>query len=244
VQAEVWFEQGLNVFSDISTVQVLRAINTNNMLVVEPWITRQPDDITVGDGEDAALEVEVVGTPLFYQWHDQDGIILPGAQSHRMVLEDAGPGSSGGYYAVIWNDLGAVTSRLARVNVVVVDQDMDGLPDHWETEHGLNPLDGSDAHLDNDEDGWDNLAEYKRGSHPFVMDLALQILPVNGGGPAGFLIRFPLPADQEAHLQFRGDLVHGHWLNTGVFEDRQTNRIVECEVPLEPLGGFYRVLFE
>jgi hypothetical protein len=40
------------------------------------------------------------------------------------------------------------------------DNDHDGMPDAWETAHGLNPADGSDGALDRDGDGYTNLEEY------------------------------------------------------------------------------------
>ena len=41
-----------------------------------------------------------------------------------------------------------------------VDSDRDGMPDDWETAHGLNPRDPSDAAKDRDGDGYTNLEEY------------------------------------------------------------------------------------
>lgn len=40
------------------------------------------------------------------------------------------------------------------------DADNDGLPDKWETAHGLNPKNAADATLDRDEDGYANIEEY------------------------------------------------------------------------------------
>lgn len=40
------------------------------------------------------------------------------------------------------------------------DTDRDGIPDKWERDHGLNPLDPSDAVRDNDGDGFTNLEEH------------------------------------------------------------------------------------
>lgn len=50
------------------------------------------------------------------------------------------------------------------------DLDQDGLPDWWETRHGLNPQDSSDATQDNDGDGLDNVGEYAAGSDPQIAD--------------------------------------------------------------------------
>jgi len=40
------------------------------------------------------------------------------------------------------------------------DRDRDGMPDAWETAHGLNPEDAADAAADRDGDGYTNLEEY------------------------------------------------------------------------------------
>jgi pectate lyase len=46
------------------------------------------------------------------------------------------------------------------------DSDHDGMPDQWETIHGLNPKDASDAQADRDKDGYPNLEEYLNGTDP------------------------------------------------------------------------------
>ena len=51
-----------------------------------------------------------------------------------------------------------------------VDSDSDGLPDHWETQFGLNPDDPTDAADDGDGDGLDNLEEYENKTDPTERD--------------------------------------------------------------------------
>jgi hypothetical protein len=41
-----------------------------------------------------------------------------------------------------------------------IDTDHDGMPDSWETAHGLNPYDANDNKLDRDSDGYTNIEEY------------------------------------------------------------------------------------
>ena len=50
------------------------------------------------------------------------------------------------------------------------DSDCDGLPDSWETAHGLNPLFAGDAFLDLDGDGLNDAEELARGTDPRKAD--------------------------------------------------------------------------
>ncbi|MEE9303783.1 MAG: zinc-dependent metalloprotease family protein [Thiotrichaceae bacterium] len=61
------------------------------------------------------------------------------------------------------------------------DLDSDGMPDSWEIQFGLNPLNAQDASIDSDGDGINNLQEYLNGTNPNVAD-------VSGTPPAAALI--------------------------------------------------------
>ena len=53
-----------------------------------------------------------------------------------------------------------------QTNIHKSDTDDDGMPDKWEVENGLNPIDSQDATKDNDLDGISNLEEYRHRSNP------------------------------------------------------------------------------
>ncbi|MGD8593263.1 MAG: hypothetical protein PVF82_10555 [Gammaproteobacteria bacterium] len=55
--------------------------------------------------------------------------------------------------------------------LVIMDSDGDGLPDEWEQQYGLNPLDASDATIDSDGDGIANLTEFVNGTDPTYFDI-------------------------------------------------------------------------
>jgi hypothetical protein len=49
------------------------------------------------------------------------------------------------------------------------DADQDGMPDEWETAHGLNPKDAGDASLDRDGDGYTNIEEFINSVVPKIL---------------------------------------------------------------------------
>ncbi|MBF0371559.1 MAG: DUF1566 domain-containing protein [Magnetococcales bacterium] len=60
------------------------------------------------------------------------------------------------------------------------DDDGDGLPDTFEAQYGLDPLDENDAAVDADGDGASNLAEYQAGTDPTVDDTYPAPVPATG----------------------------------------------------------------
>ncbi len=59
---------------------------------------------------------------------------------------------------------------------VMADADADGMPDEWETTHGLNP-NFDDSRLDPDQDGATNIDEYSTDTDPLAWNPILQELP-------------------------------------------------------------------
>ena len=53
-----------------------------------------------------------------------------------------------------------------RPSAAPADEDRDGMPDVWETKHGLNPRSGADAASDSDNDGYTAIEEFINGTDP------------------------------------------------------------------------------
>jgi len=72
--------------------------------------------------------------------------------------------------ALVVNQEGRAQARRVdlRLQAPMPDTDGDGMPDWWETAHGLDPLSAADAGLDFDGDGLSNLEEWRRGLSPEV----------------------------------------------------------------------------
>ena len=69
------------------------------------------------------------------------------------------------------------------ISTAAQDQDTDGMPDDWETAHGLNPG-VNDALADDDDDGQPNLDEYYADTHPGNSNSMLRINSVYVAGNA------------------------------------------------------------
>jgi hypothetical protein len=65
---------------------------------------------------------------------------------------------------VNWKGAAPTAGRANVPGSTFLDTDQDGLPDAWETAHGLNAGDASDAQLDGDGDGHSNYEEYLDGT--------------------------------------------------------------------------------
>ena len=70
---------------------------------------------------------------------------------------------------VVTDDVGASDNQLFSVNVIFIDDDLDGISDLWEAENGLDPT-VDDSTSDPDADGRPNLQEYQEGTDPQVYD--------------------------------------------------------------------------
>jgi hypothetical protein len=84
-----------------------------------PIIVLGPLDQSVFQGSDATFSVLAVGAPpLSYQWFFNETNTLAEATNTTYIIASVQPTHAGTYSVVVTNDLGAVTSRLAWLEVI------------------------------------------------------------------------------------------------------------------------------
>ena len=83
-----------------------------------PFITTQPGDLTVAEGQQASFSVNALGsTPLAYQWQ-KSGVNIPGAASAILTIVNAAPADNGEYSVIVTNATGTATSNAATLSVI------------------------------------------------------------------------------------------------------------------------------
>jgi pectin methylesterase-like acyl-CoA thioesterase len=98
-----------------------------------PVITSQPGPLSGPPGTNAVFSVTATGDPtLVYQWYETDGatttnLLIDGANAtgstnsgsttSSLTIFNAQPGDNGGYFVVITNGFGAITSAVAQLTI-------------------------------------------------------------------------------------------------------------------------------
>jgi len=173
--------------------------------------------------------------PGIYRLFDYSGI-LSGA-TFRL-----GNVPSGYQYSLITTTAGQINLQVTALTGLT-DTDMDGLPDTYETAHGLNPNNPDDAILDSDGDGANNLEEFVAGTDLQDKDDYLHILEIQrADGDA--VIRFAAKAGKIYVLERKEDLSMGLW-NTALEnidgEDGPVE-VIDTEAPISSANYRIRVL--
>jgi hypothetical protein len=85
--------------------------------VVAPQITTQPQSQTVTVGANVTFTVQATGVPApTYQWYNT-GVMIGGATSATLTLNNVQATNAGSYYVVVTNTTGSVTSNAATLTV-------------------------------------------------------------------------------------------------------------------------------
>jgi hypothetical protein len=104
---------------------VLNSAGSNDIFVAriaaEPSLLSDPQSQTNFERQTIALMADAIGTiPLHFQWQ-YNGVNLSGQTNPMLVLPDVQPGQSGNYTLLVSNVAGVVTSAVASVTVIGVN---------------------------------------------------------------------------------------------------------------------------
>lgn len=120
--------------------------------------------------------------------------------------------------------------------------DADGLPDAWETAHGLDPVDPGDAGLDPDSDGAAHVAELIAGTDPAEARGVLALEIIRSGTGTGLQLRFhALPLRSHA-LEACDELPPRRWNRVAEFPAEPTARIQTVPLSASPNVRCFRLV--
>ncbi len=134
-----WRKNGINISGATSSVYTIVSVTTTNAgtysvvvsnaagsktsnnatltVVSPPVLTKQPQSITVIQGNTATFTVTATGTaPLRYQWR-KNGVNLSGATVSAYSIASATAANAGTYSVVVSNAAGSKTSNNATLTV-------------------------------------------------------------------------------------------------------------------------------
>jgi Concanavalin A-like lectin/glucanases superfamily/CotH kinase protein/Lamin Tail Domain/Immunoglobulin domain len=216
-------------------------------VLIDPVVLQAPLSQSVVEGGTLTLSVLSDGTlPMSYRWRR-------GSISLTNVTLDSNLGfftltnvqlSDAGNYEVILTNAAfytpGVRSRPAAVVTVLADSDGDGLPDLWETDHGLNPNDGSDAARDDDGDGLTNKEEYQTGTDPADPESFLKVDRIEVEGAA--TVFFGAISNLTYTVEYQEAVGNGTWSRLADVIARPENRVEQIVDSASDPARFYRVV--
>jgi hypothetical protein len=219
-------------------------------VLVVPTIVWQPVNQTVTAGATAVFSVSATGhpLPLTFRWR-RNGTFIQNVALYQsncffsVTNAQAGPTTNLFYYSVVITN-SAGNSPLSRTGILTVlaDEDRDGLPDDWESEHGLISTNAADATLDADGDGATNLQEYLAGTNPEDALNFLRIESIDCDPASGASLCFMAVSNKTYTVESCPFVDGGAWTRTADVLAASTNRTVWISDPGGTAGQrFYRL---
>jgi len=160
-----------------------------------------------------------------------------------LTLNNVQPSQAGTYRVIVTN--AAFTSlnvTTTCILTVLPDTDGDGLPDAWETAHGLSAADPADAALDRDGDGQNNATEYRSGTSPTDAASCLKLEGITQSNGTA-TVSFNAASNQTYTVEWCADLGGGTWTKLTDVIARPSNRTeTVTDGSATDAARFYRVI--
>jgi hypothetical protein len=215
--------------------------------LITPVVVRHPASQDVVAGGPVTLSLAVSGHPKPFTYEWRRGSIgqftnvttatnsfytftvpnMPTSLAYRVVVKN------------LANNQPGVISGTATINVLM-DSDSDGLPDIWETAHGLATNNVADAALDLDGDGMANWEEYVAGTDPANASSYLKIDSVSFSNGASII--FGVVSNKTYTLQFTDTLGSGDWSGLTDLTARTNNAVETIFDPSHTDRRAYRLV--
>jgi len=218
-------------------------------ILINPTLTVPPLNQNVVEGGNATFSFMISGhpPPFGYLLRKSSTVLTNYTSNDRMAfltLFNVQPSNAGTYRIVVTNAANPLGLSLDPVTLTVLaDSDHDGLPDEWETAHGLAMNNPADAQFDSDLDGQRNLQEYLAGTDPQDPQSFLKLDRVLlEKSPLALVIEFNAISNRTYTLQTTDRVRPDSWNRVSDIVALPTNRVVSLtNVIAGPGAAYYRL---
>jgi hypothetical protein len=221
--------------------------------LVVPVITVPPMSQSVVQGGNVTFSAQVSGSPapFIYEWRKGSAPLLTNVLNQTVAfftLTNVQTNAAGNYRVIVKNQAlpsPGVASAFAALTVLA-DSDNDGIPDAWESSHGMNPASGADRDIDSDGDGMTNWEEYVAGTDPTDASSYLRVEAFSLGVSSVQQIRieFNAVSNKTYSILSNDRLTGGQWILVGDVVAMPSNRVVRLteQRPAAESPRFYRAV--